>query len=286
MPVTRVPAYLLSVAALASILVLVARGLSIPITHLAPLYMFTPLFATLIAVRRWDPFWALVAGGARRPAWFAIAWLAPPLVAAGAVALSVALPDTSFSIGLEGLRRFGLTPPPPPSHGASFLASRVALGLVASFLPNALLALAEEIGWRGLLVQEWLPRWGFWRCALLVGVAWGLWHAPLVLAGHNYPQHPALGVAMMTVFCVLWSPLLLLLRVRTGAVLAPALCHGALNAFGGLSVALVSGGSDLTAGLLGLPGLAILAALNGGLAWQLCRTPEVGRPLEASRSET
>ena len=38
------------------------------------------------------------------------------------------------------------------------------------------------------------------------GVIWGFWHAPLILNGHNYPQHPVVGVFMMVAFSMRGSP--------------------------------------------------------------------------------
>ena len=52
-------------------------------------------------------------------------------------------------------------------------------------LAHTLFAMGEEAGWRGYLWSVLRPL-GFWRTAAIVGVAWGLWHAPIIAAGHNY----------------------------------------------------------------------------------------------------
>jgi membrane protease YdiL (CAAX protease family) len=95
-----------------------------------------------------------------------------------------------------------------------------------------------------------------------IGLVWGLWHAPLVLLGYNYPQHPLAGVGMMTLFTLLLTPALLYVREKGGSLLVPALLHGTLNAVAGLSLLAVERTNDLLVGVLGLPGLFLLAAFN------------------------
>ncbi len=38
---------------------------------------------------------------------------------------------------------------------------------------------------------------GKWQAYLLVGTIWGVWHAPLIMAGFNDPGYPILGVLGM-----------------------------------------------------------------------------------------
>ena len=54
---------------------------------------------------------------------------------------------------------------------------------LVNLLPNMILTLGEEIGWRGFLVPE-LTGWvGFRRASLYSGVIWGAWHLPGILTG-------------------------------------------------------------------------------------------------------
>jgi hypothetical protein len=62
---------------------------------------------------------------------------------------------------------------------------------------DAVAAFGEDLGCRGLLLRELEP-FGFWRSSVLIGVIWGSWHAPLILHRHNYPEHPWVGVFLMT----------------------------------------------------------------------------------------
>ncbi|MDN5739460.1 MAG: CPBP family glutamic-type intramembrane protease, partial [Brevibacterium aurantiacum] len=49
-------------------------------------------------------------------------------------------------------------------------------------LLNITVAFGEEVGWRGWLLTSLRPL-GTWPALLIVGVIWGLWHAPLILLG-------------------------------------------------------------------------------------------------------
>jgi membrane protease YdiL (CAAX protease family) len=129
---------------------------------------------------------------------------------------------------------------------------------------NALAAFGEEIGWRGWLHRELAPL-GFWRRSALIGAIWGLWHAPLILNGHNYPIHRVEGVLLFTAICVMLAPAHALLRDRAGTVWAAAVFHGTFNAAAGLPY-LVSAGSDLLVGAPGLAGALALVLLNVGVA--------------------
>jgi membrane protease YdiL (CAAX protease family) len=137
-------------------------------------------------------------------------------------------------------------------------------GLIAGPTVNAVAAFGEEAGWRGLLLRE-LEALGLWKASVVIGVVWGFWHAPLIVQGWNYPEHPWAGVFMMTGMTVLLSPWLIYLTLRSGSVIAAAIFHGTLNATAGLAILLVKGGTDLILGETGLAGFIVLLLANIGL---------------------
>jgi membrane protease YdiL (CAAX protease family) len=131
-------------------------------------------------------------------------------------------------------------------------------GLFAGITLNAVAGFGEELGWRGFLLHEFRGM-SFFRASLIIGIIWGFWHAPLILMGHNYPQHPVIGVLMMVILCILITPLLIYVTLKARSVIAAAVMHGTMNAVAGLSIMLIEGGNDLTVGIAGLAGFITIA---------------------------
>ncbi len=88
----------------------------------------------------------------------------------------------------------------------------------------------EEYGWR-IFLQDRLTRlFGRFRGVLMVGIIWGLWHAPIVARfGWTYPGYPRLGTVLFIVFTIEWSIILGLAVFKTGSVWIAAFLHGAIN---------------------------------------------------------
>lgn len=137
-------------------------------------------------------------------------------------------------------------------------------GLFAGCTINALFAFGEEYGWRNYLVSA-LEGTGFWKKALFIGFIWGIWHMPLILLGHNYPQHPVIGVGLMCIECILLGTIELYLVLKSGSVFPAAIFHGTINALAGLVLMLVEGGNDLTIGLNGIAGFVTIILIIAGI---------------------
>jgi len=231
-----------------------------------PLAMFGPGLAAVIVTRfvAREPLSTLNLGrfGARR--FYLWAWLAPPALAVVALGFTLLLRigefDPTFSFIMSALPE-GVTDVPP---------WLIALGQVLFVISVAPLinvvagSMGEELGWRGFLLPRLLEL-GKWRAILLSNVIWGLWHAPVILQGHNYPEHPVLGVFLMVGFCVLLGIFLSWLYLETRSPWAPALAHGAVNASAGLPIVFLVPGVNMTLGgtlasLAGWIGFALLAA--------------------------
>jgi membrane protease YdiL (CAAX protease family) len=133
-------------------------------------------------------------------------------------------------------------------------------GLGAGATVNAVAGFGEEAGWRGYLVRS-MKGSSFWIASVFIGAIWGLWHAPLIIQGYNYPDHPVAGVFLMIVFCLLVSPIILYIRMRTRSSVAAAIAHGAINGTAGVAMIPLSGGSVLAVGIMDLAGLVALAVL-------------------------
>lgn len=125
---------------------------------------------------------------------------------------------------------------------------------------NSLFALGEELGWRGYLLAQFAPL-GLVRASLVIGVVWGVWHAPAIFMGYNYPGQPYLGVLLMVWFAVGWSVVLTWLRQVTGSVFAAAFGHGLINATATLPLLLLLDAGSLVRAPLGITGLVPLSLL-------------------------
>lgn len=125
--------------------------------------------------------------------------------------------------------------------------SQVLLGLTLGPLINVLFTMGEELGWRGYLLPQLLPL-GQWKAVLLSGVIWGVWHAPVIVQGHNYPGYPILGVFMMIVFCVLLGIIISWMYLNTKSPWVAALAHGAINAIAGLPILFFEPGFNIAMG--------------------------------------
>ncbi len=196
------------------------------------------------------------------------AWLLFPALAVATGLLTWAFGagtlDTQFTLIKESLAAV-----PGGAAIPAWLVVLIQLGVALTFGPliNTVFALGEELGWRGFLLPRLLPL-GQWRAIGLSGIIWGIWHAPAILQGHNYPSHPVAGVFMMIVFCVLVGAILSWLYLRTRSPWAPALAHGSLNAIAGLPLLFLTG-VDITIGgtLTSFIGWIPLALFVAWLAW-------------------
>ena len=94
-------------------------------------------------------------------------------------------------------------------------------------------AFGEEWGWRGYMMPkltELMPK----PAAVVVGgIIWGLWHAPLTVAGHNfgvdYPGYPFAGIGMMCISCVMLNAFLTLLTEKTKSIYPAVFVHSINN---------------------------------------------------------
>ena len=98
------------------------------------------------------------------------------------------------------------------------------------FLAGMVGALGEEIGWHAWLYPRLRDRLGVTASLALTAIIWGLWHAPAILLGHNYPDNPQLGVLMFIITCAGITVPIQLLMNWGGSVWAAASAHAAINA--------------------------------------------------------
>lgn len=144
----------------------------------------------------------------------------------------------------------------------------LAITLVVTPFINSLVAFGEELGWRGYLLPKLMPL-GKTKAYLLMGVIWGLWHAPLVLIGFNYPGYPILGVLWMIGLMTAMGVYLNELTLRNRSTFLAAWMHGVVNSQGyGVWRLLFPTVNPLWGGMTGL--IAIAVWLGIGL-WEVRR---------------
>jgi membrane protease YdiL (CAAX protease family) len=197
---------------------------------------------------------------------YLFAWFLPPLAVVLTILLTVLLGlgrfDTDFSVMRQVLTAAGQGNVSPQTA----ILLQVLQGLLLGPIINVLFTLGEEVGWRGFLLPRLLPL-GRWPAILLSGTIWGIWHAPAVVLGLNYPGHPVVGVPMMIVFCILSGAFLSWLYLETRSSWVAALAHGSMNAWGNLPVVFLVPGFNLLLGgtVPSLTGWLVMAALVGVL---------------------
>ena len=102
-------------------------------------------------------------------------------------------------------------------------------------LINMLLALGEEVGWRGFLYPELKKGFSRVKTWIIGGVVWAAFHFPcMLLAGYeygtNYIGAPVLGIVTFSIFCVMVGIIEEIIYDKTKCIWYPALFHGAINA--------------------------------------------------------
>ncbi|MGH7921871.1 MAG: CPBP family intramembrane glutamic endopeptidase, partial [Candidatus Dormibacteraceae bacterium] len=135
--------------------------------------------------------------------------------------------------------------------GAALLFAQLFQDLVLAVLANCLFTLGEEFGWRGHLVPRLAPFGELWA-ALIVGVLWGLWHAPLIgLDGYEYGVESWLAAPFFCLFTIPLSGILTWLRRRSGSTWPCVLLHAVVNQAGPIVLLLML--SDTGSRFVGAP---------------------------------
>ena len=124
---------------------------------------------------------------------------------------------------------------------------------------NSIAGFGEEWGWRGYLLPRLMPL-GKWKAYLLVGLIWGLWHAPLVAIGFNYPGYPVLGILLMVLLTTSISVYINELTLRYKSAILAGWVHGVFNsqAYGIWRMLLFPNTNPVLGGITGLVGMAVI----------------------------
>ncbi len=219
------------------------------------LFSGIPLALPLLVVMMWMPAVAniltrLITKEGKEDLWlrpnlrggwryYLLAWLAPALLTILGGALYFALNPNSFdptsALFAQQIESTGQTLPFPVS-----ILILIQIGIAFFIAPfiNMVATFGEEFGWRAYLQPKLMPL-GKRKAMLLMGLIWGLWHAPVIAMGHNYgfdyPGAPWSGILMMCWFTFVCGSFIGWLTLREGSVWPATLGHGAINAVAGIS---------------------------------------------------
>ena len=246
-------------------------------TALLAWVMLTPAIAAFI-VRRFITHEGFATAGLHRGPWrpYLLVWIGVPLLVAGICALTILIglgrfDPTLATLTLRMQEAAHERPlphlPPPLVLAAAIFAQSLTLGVLIA----SIFTFGEEFGWTGYLLMLLLPL-GRWRAALIYGAIWGLWHAPIIAGGFNYPGYPLAGPVMMCALTIAFALTQTALRLRFDSVLLTSFFHASINTQGlGILPIFVVGVSPILGGVTGFVGLVAFGALG---TWLLARTPE------------
>ena len=228
------------------------EGSSVAMVALIALSMFFPLVGALVAnfacapEERIDLCWKPRIRQSI-PQYLAAWFLPTAITLVGGVLFFALNPqwfDPSMSAFIEttaataGVSAEQLASQMPPAPVLVATVAAVAI-LIAPFI-NMIPAFGEELGWRGMLFPTLAELTSERNAALLSGVIWGLWHAPVIAMGHNYGMgyagFPFTGILTMVLFCTAMGCWLASLRARSQSVWPCAFAHGAFNAIANMGL--------------------------------------------------
>ena len=162
-----------------------------------------------------------------------------------------------------GSANFGPNLTPKGASAGTYLILGAMQVLEGSIL-GIVLGFGEEYGWRGYLQNEMFKQ-GRVRGVLLLGVIWGVWHWPIILIGHAYPDHPLLGAVLFLFYATCLGIVLSYAVLKSGSVLLSAFLHALNNTV--LQVIIIMGFTPFDnvfsfgTGIYGIAMLIIIAIL-------------------------
>jgi membrane protease YdiL (CAAX protease family) len=116
---------------------------------------------------------------------------------------------------------------------SSFLLQFV-ISMVLGIAITSIATFGEEFGWRGVIQNRLIKHYGVVAGLVILGLFWGLWHAPIIYSGYNFPGYPLLGsLVFMPLFTLGTSGVFAWLTLRAGSFWPAVLAHAAINSVAG-----------------------------------------------------
>ena len=151
---------------------------------------------------------------------------------------------------------------------------------------SALVAIGEEIGWRGFMLTRLIDA-GIPRPVLICNLIWALWHVPMTLAGvYAAGPSPILSAAVLLIGVLSMGQVIAWLRLNTGSVWPAIVFHAAWNSIiqGPFDHATTGAAATLwtgESGILTVTTLAIAALIIARRPWAMLRQPPESETLSS-----
>ena len=139
---------------------------------------------------------------------------------------------------------------------------------VLNLIPNMIITLGEEIGWRGYLVPRLMSHFSFGKTAILSGIIWGGWHLPAIMNGNYGPETIPLWFKLICfgIMVVTTATILSWIRLKSDslwpAVVFHAVHNGSIQMFFD-RITIDTGSTQYFTGEFGIG----LALTTGVIAW-------------------
>lgn len=164
------------------------------------------------------------------------------------------------------------------SFSLEILVQYVIFLLLFNLPQGLLLALGEELGWRGFLLPALREKFTALQASLLTGLVWSVYHYPAIFFADYQETRSASGVLFFTVSLTSASLLMGWLTLRSGSIWPAVLFHAVHNVAIQFFFDPLTRTDSTTAWLSGEFGLLLMIfILVSGLvaAWLLHRVPVV-----------
>lgn len=252
------------------IMLFVQQPVSSTMTVIFAAFMFMPAIASFLT--RWiqhEGFRKMYLKPHFRGNWgkYLLSVFVPPALVFGGAALYFLFFPSMFDTEFSVLVSAGVA----KSQVVMVVVVQLVQGVLLAPFINLIPCLGEELGWRGYLLPKLLERFSPRAAALITGVVWGIWHAPMIALGHNYGLdyvgYPWLGILLMTLFCVGFGAFIAYLSIKTQSAIPAALSHASLNGIASAALLVSKSGYSTLVGplpmgiLAGAPIFALGAAL-------------------------
>ena len=172
--------------------------------------------------------------------WWLLAWFGPSLLILAGVAMYFFIYAEDFDPALTAFTAMIGSTEGVDMGVHQLVLVQVLTAMFAAPLLNFFVCFGEEWGWRGYLLPKMLEDHNIVTTLLVIGVVWGLWHAPLIAMGHNYGfgywGFPFTGILMMCAVCLVMGIFNSFVTIKSGSCIPAVLAHGAFNGMASVGV--------------------------------------------------